>query len=39
MKISTVIKKLTKIKDKIGDVELIVDTEAGTFPVHCVTVE
>jgi hypothetical protein len=39
MKISKAIKKLQKILDKRGDLDLLVDTEAGKFPCHYVDVE
>ena len=39
MKISAVIAKLKEIKSYMGDVDVVVDTEAGTFPCHEVNVE
>lgn len=39
MKISRAIKKLQKILEKRGDLEIYVDTEAGTFPCHYVKID
>lgn len=39
MKVSKGIKQLSKILEKVGDVDMIVDTEAGKFPCHMVDIE
>lgn len=39
MKASQAVIELQKIMAEHGDVELLVDTEAGKFPCHCVSID
>ena len=38
MKIDQAIKALTAVRNRIGNVEICVDTEAGIFPCHYVDI-
>jgi len=39
MKASQAVIELQKMMAEHGDVELLVDTEAGKFPCHCVSID